>query len=74
LREARGAEQVAAMLSGGARAAQLAIVDGLAGLVWAPGGHMRGVIRFVVEERIVALEVIGDADRIAELDVVVLDG
>jgi RNA polymerase sigma factor (sigma-70 family) len=73
LRETRGAEQVAAMLSGGAKAAQLAIVDGLAGLVWAPAGRMRGVIQFVVDERIVAIEVIGDADRLAQLDIVTLD-
>jgi RNA polymerase sigma-70 factor, ECF subfamily len=74
LREMRGAAEVAAALSGGAKAAQRAIVEGLAALVWAPGGHTRGVIEFtIVDERIATIAVTGDADRIAELDIVVID-
>jgi RNA polymerase sigma-70 factor (ECF subfamily) len=73
LRVTRGASQVAAALSGGAQAAQLAIVDGFAGLVWAPGGRTRGVIEFTLRnERIVAIRVTGDAETIDRLDIVTL--
>ena len=51
LRETRGAESVAAALSGGARGATLAIVDGTAAFVWAPGGgDIRGVVRFTIDD------------------------
>ena len=74
LREMRGAEAVANALSGGARGARLAIVDGVAAFVWAPGGQIRGVVRFTLrDDRIVAIDVTGDADRIRELDIVTLD-
>jgi RNA polymerase sigma-70 factor (ECF subfamily) len=74
LREAHGADAVATALSGGARAARLAIIEGLAGLVWAPGGTMRGVIEFTMkDDKIVALDVIGDAERLGELDIVTID-
>jgi RNA polymerase sigma factor (sigma-70 family) len=74
LRETQGATAVATVLSGGAKAAQLAIVDGIAGLVWAPGGHTRGVIEFtVVDGKITAIEVTGDAERIRGLDIVTVD-
>ena len=75
LRETRGAEAVATALSGGARGARLAVVDGVAAFVWAPGGgQIRGVVQFTLrDDRIVAIDVIGDADRLAQLDIVVLD-
>ena len=56
LRATRGAAAVASALSGGARGAQLAIVDGLTGFVWAPGGRTRGVVQFTISDgRIVAI-------------------
>jgi RNA polymerase sigma-70 factor (ECF subfamily) len=74
LRLTRGAAQVAAALSGGAQAARLAIVDGLAGLVWAPRGTTRGVIEFTLSnDKIVAIDVTGDADRVRALEIVTLD-
>jgi RNA polymerase sigma factor (sigma-70 family) len=74
LREMHGAADVANALAGGARGAHLAIVDGLAGFVWAPGGTTRGVVEFTIRGgRIVAINVTGDADRIADLDLVLLD-
>jgi RNA polymerase sigma-70 factor (ECF subfamily) len=74
LREMRGAHDVAAALSGGARGARLAIVNGVAGFVWAPGGRLRGVVEFTVDDgRIVAIDVTGDADRIRDFDIVTLD-
>jgi hypothetical protein len=49
------------------------VVDGFAGLVWAPGGHVRGVVEFViVDDRIVAIDVTGDGDRIARRELVML--
>src|SRR6188472_1586936 len=74
LRETHGAAAVAAALSGGARAATRATVDGAAAWLWAPGGQIRGVVRFTVrDDRIVAIDVTGDAARIAELEIVTLD-
>jgi hypothetical protein len=74
LRETHGREAVASMLSGGAQGARLAIVDGLAGFVWAPGGHVRGVVEFTIRDGvIVAINVTGDDERIRELDIVTLD-
>jgi RNA polymerase sigma-70 factor (ECF subfamily) len=74
LREARGADAVADALSGGARAAVRATVDGAPAWLWAPGGHVRGVVQFTVRDgRIVAIDVTGDAQRIAELEIVALD-
>jgi RNA polymerase sigma-70 factor (ECF subfamily) len=71
--ETRGAREVASALSGGARGARLVLVDGIPALAWAPGGRVRSVIEFTVEdERIVAISVTADPDRIAELDVVSL--
>jgi RNA polymerase sigma-70 factor (ECF subfamily) len=74
LRETRGAEAVAAALSGGARAARRALVDGVAAWLWAPGGQVRGVVQFTVrDDRIVSIDVTGDADRIRALEIVPLD-
>ena len=75
LRETHGAAEVAAALSGGARAAQVALVDGVAGLVWAPGGRTRGVVAFtVVDGRIVEIDLTGDPERLRLLDIVLVDG
>ncbi len=74
LRGMRGNEAVAGALSGGAQNALRALVDGVSALVWAPGGTVRGVIEFtVVDERIVAMDVTGDPERIQRLDIVLLD-
>lgn len=74
LREMRGAETVAAALSGGASNATLALVDGVAAFVWAPGGQIRGVVRFTLrDDRIASIDVTGDHERIAALDIVTLE-
>jgi DNA-directed RNA polymerase specialized sigma24 family protein len=73
-RATEGASQVASILAGGAQAAQRAIVNGLAGLVWAPGGHIRGVIQFTIRDgRITALDVTSDPGRIDAFDIALLD-
>jgi len=74
LRETHGAAEVATALSGGARGARVALVDGVAGLVWAPGGQTRGVVAFtIVDGRIVEIDVTGDPERIRRLDLVLVD-
>ena len=74
LRAMKGRDAVAGALSGGAKTARLAVVDGVTALVWAPTGDVRGVIEFtVVDGRIAAIDVTGDAERIRGLDIVTLD-
>jgi RNA polymerase sigma-70 factor (ECF subfamily) len=68
--EIRGRDSVANIFRGRAKAAQLALVDGDAGLVFAPGGRPRMLVDFVIENgRIVEISMIADARRIAALDV-----
>jgi RNA polymerase sigma-70 factor (ECF subfamily) len=75
LRSRRGARDVAAVLAGGAQAARRALLDGVAGLAWTPGGRMRGAIEFTIDDdgRIVAIDVIGDRAHLDRLDIVLLD-
>jgi RNA polymerase sigma-70 factor, ECF subfamily len=74
-REVRGAGSVAGTFAGRARTAQPALLDGAPGLVWAPGGRPRVVFGFTIAEgRVVAIDMIADRERIARLDVVLLDG
>ena len=73
IRELRGADDVATNFAGRAQAAQLALVDGNAGMVWAPGGDPRVVFDFtVVRGRIVAIEIMADPAMLAELTVDIL--
>jgi RNA polymerase sigma factor (sigma-70 family) len=69
----RGAREVASMLSGGAHGARVVLVDGIPAMAWAPGGNIKSIIRFTVEaQRITAITVTADAERLAELDIVPL--
>jgi len=71
--ETRGAQPVAAMFSGRARAAKLALIDGVAGLVWASGGQPRVVFSFTLTGgKITAIDLLGDPDLLGRLDVVML--
>ena len=73
--EVHGPETVAATFAGRARAARPAVVDGTAGLVWAPGGQPRAVLSFtIVDGKIVAIDLIGDPGHIARLDIELLAG
>ncbi len=70
--EVRGATAVAETFSGRARAAQPALVNGAPGLVWAPDGQPRSVLRFtVLRGRIVAMDLIADPEHIRQLDLVI---
>ena len=71
----RGAAAVAATLSGRARAAQPALVDGTPGLVWAPGGRPKAVFDFTIAgSRVMAIDLMMDPARIAQLSVEIADG
>lgn len=64
--ETRGAAAVAKIFEGRARAAQLAMVDGAAGVVFAPGGLPRVVFNFVVEnDRIVEISLMAEPQTIS---------
>jgi len=68
--EVLGAAAVARTFAGRARAARLALVDGIPGLVWAQGGVPRVVFGFTVADgRIVAVDVIADAATLGDLEI-----
>jgi RNA polymerase sigma-70 factor, ECF subfamily len=69
----RGAAAVADTFSGRAAAAQPALVNGAAGLVWAPGGRPRAAIAFtIIHGKIAEIELVADPERLRQL-VLVLD-
>ena len=66
--EIRGRDLVAPIFRSRLKAAQIATVDGDPGLVFALGGRPRVVVDLVVENgRIVVIDFIGDAERMAAL-------
>jgi hypothetical protein len=70
----RVALAVVSTFSGRAHAARLALIDGAAGLVWAPDGQVRVAFAFeVVDGKIVAIDLIADAERLRTLDVALLN-
>jgi RNA polymerase sigma-70 factor (ECF subfamily) len=74
-REILGAQAVADVFveyAGGVRAA---LINGLAGAVWAPGGQPRVAYVFTLDGgTITAVDRVADRDRLGELNLVVLDG
>ena len=69
--ELRGATAVAEF-SRYARGATPALLDGAAAVVWIVGGRPRVVYRFATSgDHITAIELIGDPERVAELDLVI---
>jgi len=55
------------------RFAQTALIDGEAGIVLAPGGHLQRVLKFrIVDGKIVEAEIIVDSARLAQLEICVL--
>jgi RNA polymerase sigma-70 factor, ECF subfamily len=68
--EIRGAELVAKRFLTHGRGARVAMVGGLAGLAWAPGGKLRVAFYFsIVNGKIAGVELIADPERIRELGV-----
>jgi RNA polymerase sigma factor (sigma-70 family) len=73
-KEVHGAPAVAATFAGRARAARPALVNGVAGAVWAPGGRPRIVFDFTMSDgKIVAIELLADPERLRRLDLAVRD-
>ncbi|MFC0847445.1 sigma-70 family RNA polymerase sigma factor [Streptomyces noboritoensis] len=71
--EVRGALAVAGTFKGRAQTAQLALVDGTVGAVWAPGGCLKVVIGFTLSaDRITEITLRADPDRLRRLDLAVL--
>ncbi|HEY2898140.1 MAG TPA: sigma-70 family RNA polymerase sigma factor [Gemmatimonadaceae bacterium] len=72
--EVAGAEAVAKTFAGRARAARLALIDGAAGLVWSMGGEPKVAFLFTIEEeKITAIDLVGDPERLRGLDLKFLD-
>jgi RNA polymerase sigma-70 factor (ECF subfamily) len=75
-REVHGAEnwaRQAITFARGARFAQAALVDGAVGLVVAPRGRLFRVLRFTFSNgKISTVEVLGDRERLGELELRVL--
>lgn len=64
---------MAEAFSGRAWAARLAVIDGLAGLVWSRGGKPRVAFTFAVAGRkIVEIDMVADPDRLRQLDLAVV--
>ena len=73
-REVRGAAAVAGTFAGRARAAQPALVNGAPGAVWAMGGRPRMVFDFTITDgKIVQIDMLASAERLAALDLTILD-
>jgi RNA polymerase sigma-70 factor (ECF subfamily) len=76
-REIRGAVAVARRslaAKGGAMAADLALVNGVVGVVVAPLGRLLTVLRFtIVRGRIVEIEAVADPERLRQFEITVLD-
>jgi RNA polymerase sigma factor (sigma-70 family) len=69
-KEVRGARAVAETFSGRARVAQLALVDGSVGAVWAPGGRPRVVFAFTVTKgKIVEIRLLADPERLGDVTI-----
>lgn len=71
--EVRGASTVADYWNGKAQAARTALLDGIVGAVWAPGGKVRVALAFtVVDGRITGIDLTADPDRLTDLDIAIL--
>jgi RNA polymerase sigma-70 factor, ECF subfamily len=71
--EVRGASMVAKVFSGRARAAQVALINGVAGAVWAVGGQPRGAFTFtIVDGKISTIDIVVDPEHVRQLNVVIV--
>jgi RNA polymerase sigma factor (sigma-70 family) len=65
-----GPNDVALRFSGGAKAARLVLIDGLAGLVWSQGGTTKVAFEFTVAgDRVTKIEMIADGDVLDEIEI-----
>jgi RNA polymerase sigma-70 factor (ECF subfamily) len=71
--EVRGADAVTRIFAGRAQAARPALIDGAAGLVWAPGGQPRVVFRFAIDDgKITAIDMEADPGRLSKRHITML--
>jgi len=71
--ELHGAKAVAEQFAGQAQAAQLALIDGVPGAVWAPGGTSRVVFGFTIRNgKVVEIELAADTERLSRLKIEIL--
>jgi RNA polymerase sigma-70 factor (ECF subfamily) len=72
--ELHGGTDVAGIFSGRAEAARLALIDGAAGLAWAPGGQPRVIFTFTIfHEKIAAIDMTADPGRLRQLEVAIIE-
>jgi hypothetical protein len=71
--DVRGAEAVAEFFAGRAKAALLALVDGVPAAVWSHRGRPKAVVTFTLaDEKITRIAIDADPDRLRDLDIVFL--
>lgn len=74
-KELRGALAVIGNFSGRARGAQLALLDGVPGAVWAPGRRPKVAFCFkFAAGKISEIELVGDLERLSQMDISILEG
>lgn len=74
LQEVNGAAAVAKVFSGRALGAQPALVDGIVGVAWAPGGRAKVVWDVTITgDKISRIDMVADPDSLNELELVILD-
>jgi RNA polymerase sigma factor (sigma-70 family) len=72
--ETRGATAVAEVFATRPFDARPALVNGSPGLAWAPDGRPRAVFRFTVRRgKVVAIDLVGEPQRLRQLEIVLLD-
>ena len=73
--EVFGAAAVAGTFSGRALGARAALLDGVAGLVWAPGGRPKVLFAFTVtDDHVTAIDMVADPERLDGLDIAYIEG
>jgi RNA polymerase sigma factor (sigma-70 family) len=71
--EVRGATAVLNTFLARAVGARPAVIDGVAGAAWAPGGQIRAVLSFTVANgKVTAIDLVADRERLDQLDVELL--
>jgi RNA polymerase sigma factor (sigma-70 family) len=71
--ELQGAKAVAKQFDGQADGAQLALIDGMPGAVWAPGGKPRVVFGFTVRNgKLLEIELTADPERLSRMSIEML--
>jgi RNA polymerase sigma-70 factor, ECF subfamily len=69
-----GAAAIARWFSTGAQGLRRGIVDGAPGILWAPGGRLKGVLGLTIKNRrIVELKMTADPESIRNFDIVLLE-